>query len=103
MIRGDMICFQMIQDFLQNHFILFHTQPAFRTGDDVVRTGIGKVDGMAIFVKDAVPRDRVQAKVMKMKKSYDMFSNDPRFSPESLYSGGYLFTYKRENPGEGDN
>ena len=32
--------------------------------------GIGKVDGMAIFVKDAVPRDRVQAKVMKMKKSY---------------------------------
>ena len=32
--------------------------------------GIGKVDGMAIFVKDAVPGDRVQAKVMKMKKSY---------------------------------
>ena len=32
--------------------------------------GIGKVDGMAIFVKDVVPGDRVQAKVMKMKKSY---------------------------------
>ena len=32
--------------------------------------GIGKVDGMTIFVKDAVPGDRVQAKVMKMKKSY---------------------------------
>ena len=32
--------------------------------------GIGKVDGMAIFVKDAVPGDRVQAKAMKMKKSY---------------------------------
>ena len=32
--------------------------------------GIGKVNGMAIFVKDAVPGDRVQAKVMKMKKSY---------------------------------
>lgn len=32
--------------------------------------GIGKVDGMAIFVKDAVPGDRVQAKVMKMKKNY---------------------------------
>ena len=31
--------------------------------------GIGKFDGMAIFVKDAVPGDRVQAKVMKMKKS----------------------------------
>ena len=32
--------------------------------------GIGKVDGMAIFVKDAVPGDHVQAKIMKMKKNY---------------------------------
>ena len=32
--------------------------------------GIGKVDGCAIFVKDAVIGDTVRAKIMKMKKSY---------------------------------
>ena len=32
--------------------------------------GIGKLDGMAFFVKDAVIGDTVEAKVMKMKKSY---------------------------------
>ena len=32
--------------------------------------GIGKADGMAIFVKDAVVGDRIQAKIMKMKKHY---------------------------------
>ncbi len=32
--------------------------------------GIGKVDGMAIFVKDAVIGDLVEAKVMKVKKTY---------------------------------
>ncbi len=32
--------------------------------------GIGRVDGFAIFVKDAVKGDLVEAKVMKMKKQY---------------------------------
>ena len=32
--------------------------------------GIGKADGMAIFVKDAVVGDRIRAKIMKMKKNY---------------------------------
>ncbi|MCD8241868.1 MAG: 23S rRNA (uracil(1939)-C(5))-methyltransferase RlmD [Lachnospiraceae bacterium] len=32
--------------------------------------GIGKADGFAIFVKDAVKGDLVEAKVMKMKKQY---------------------------------
>ena len=32
--------------------------------------GIGKVDGMTIFVKDAIIGDLVEAKVMKMKKTY---------------------------------
>ena len=51
-IGRDMICFQMIQDFLQNHFILFHTQPAFRTGDDVVRTGsIKSSHRIALFIR----------------------------------------------------
>lgn len=32
--------------------------------------GIGKVDGLALFIKDAVIGDFVEAKIMKMKKSY---------------------------------
>ena len=32
--------------------------------------GVGKVDGLALFVKDAIIGDRVKVKVMKMKKSY---------------------------------
>ena len=32
--------------------------------------GVGKVDGYIWFVKDAVIGDVVQAKAMKMKKSY---------------------------------
>lgn len=32
--------------------------------------GIGKVQGYALFVKDALPGDRVRIKVMKTKKSY---------------------------------
>lgn len=32
--------------------------------------GIGKVDGFAFFVKDAIPGDKVTAKVMKTKKTY---------------------------------
>ena len=32
--------------------------------------GIGRADGMAIFVKDAIIGDTVEAKIMKMKKTY---------------------------------
>ena len=32
--------------------------------------GIGKVDGMTLFVKDTIIGDLVEAKVMKMKKTY---------------------------------
>ncbi len=32
--------------------------------------GIGKIDGYALFIKDAVIGDVVQAKIMKMKKTY---------------------------------
>ena len=32
--------------------------------------GIGKADGMALFVKDAVVGDWIRAKIMKMKKNY---------------------------------
>ena len=32
--------------------------------------GIGKVDGCALFIKDAIIGDLVEAKVMKMKKNY---------------------------------
>ncbi len=32
--------------------------------------GIGKVDGITLFVKDAIIGDKILAKVMKMKKSY---------------------------------
>ena len=32
--------------------------------------GIGKADGLTLFVKDAVIGDKVRAKVMKMKKTY---------------------------------
>ena len=32
--------------------------------------GIGKVDGYTLFIKDTVPGDMVEAKIMKAKKSY---------------------------------
>ena len=32
--------------------------------------GIGKMDGFALFIKDAVIGDVVEAKIMKMKKNY---------------------------------
>ena len=32
--------------------------------------GIGKADGLTMFVKDAIIGDLVEAKVMKMKKTY---------------------------------
>ena len=32
--------------------------------------GIGKVDGCALFIKDAIIGDLVEAKIMKMKKNY---------------------------------
>ncbi len=32
--------------------------------------GVGKIDGLALFVKDAIIGDKVRVKVMKMKKSY---------------------------------
>ena len=32
--------------------------------------GIGKADGFALFVKDTVPGDLVEAGIMKMKKTY---------------------------------
>lgn len=32
--------------------------------------GIGKVEGIALFVKDALPGDVIQAKITKMKKTY---------------------------------
>lgn len=32
--------------------------------------GIGKVDGFTLFVKDAVPGDTVEAKIVKCKKNY---------------------------------
>ena len=32
--------------------------------------GVGKCDGMAFFVKDAIIGDTVEAKVMKMKRTY---------------------------------
>lgn len=32
--------------------------------------GIGKVDGFTLFVKDALIGDTIQAKIIKMKKSY---------------------------------
>lgn len=32
--------------------------------------GVGKADGMAFFVKDALPGDKVSARVLKVKKSY---------------------------------
>ena len=32
--------------------------------------GIGKVDGFILFVKDALIGDTIQAKIIKMKKSY---------------------------------
>ena len=32
--------------------------------------GIGKIDGYALFIKDAVIGDVVEAKVMKAKKNY---------------------------------
>ena len=35
--------------------------------------GIGKADGMALFVKDAVVGDWIRAKIMKMKKNCALF------------------------------
>ena len=32
--------------------------------------GIGKVDGYALFIKDAIIGDVVEAKIMKAKKNY---------------------------------
>ena len=32
--------------------------------------GIGKMDGFTLFVKDALIGDRIQAKIIKVKKSY---------------------------------
>ena len=37
---------------------------------DAEGQGIGKVEGLTLFVKDAFVGDRVEAKVMKMKKTY---------------------------------
>ena len=32
--------------------------------------GVGHIDGMAVFVKDALPGDRIRAKIIKLKKNY---------------------------------
>ena len=32
--------------------------------------GIGKVDGYTLFIKDALPGDRVEAKIMKANKNF---------------------------------
>lgn len=32
--------------------------------------GVGRADGLALFIKDAIPGDRVRVRVMKMKKTY---------------------------------
>ena len=54
--------------------------------------GIGKIDGFAFFVKDALIGDKVEAKVMKVKKGYAyarlmrIVSPSPnRTEPECLY------------------
>lgn len=40
--------------------------------EDMTMTGegVGKIDGYALFVKDAIPGDRIVAKVIKTKKNY---------------------------------
>ena len=32
--------------------------------------GIGRTEGITLFIKDALPGDMVRAKIMKMKKTY---------------------------------
>ena len=42
-------------------------------------SGIGKYQGMAFFVKDAVMGDHIRAKIIKIKKTYGLllwFEND---------------------------
>ncbi|MEL7834736.1 23S rRNA (uracil(1939)-C(5))-methyltransferase RlmD [Fodinibius sp. Rm-B-1B1-1] len=52
---------------------------AFKKGEDVELTidsaaykgkGIGKIDGLAVFVPNTAPGDRVKARIIKKKKSY---------------------------------
>ena len=38
--------------------------------DEAVITGIGKIDGMTFFVKDAVIGDEIEARITKLKKNY---------------------------------
>ncbi len=52
-------------EFIKNQFITLDITDISHEGE-----GIGKVDGFTFFVKDAVPGDRVAAKVMKTKKTY---------------------------------
>ncbi len=56
--------------------------------------GISKVDGLVVFVKNAVPGDRIMARVVKKKKQYaearvvELLSPSPlRVSPPCEYSG----------------
>ncbi len=48
--------------------------------------GIGHVDGYALFVKEALPGERIRAKVMKCKKNYG-FARLVEILPEDAVSG----------------
>ena len=52
-------------DFIKNQMITLDITDISHDGE-----GIGKVEGFTFFVKDAIPGDRITAKVMKTKKTY---------------------------------
>ncbi len=52
-------------NFIKNQLITLEITDVSHDGE-----GIGKADGFTFFVKDAIPGDKVTAKVMKTKKTY---------------------------------
>lgn len=46
--------------------------------------GIGKLDGFAFFVKDAMPGDLIEAKIMKLKKNYGYARLEKVLEPSSF-------------------
>ena len=46
--------------------------------------GVGRVDGMVVFVKGAVSGDRVEAKIIKTNKSFAVGKLESIITPRSI-------------------
>jgi len=54
-----------MKEFQKNDIVVIKIEDCGIQGE-----GIGKIDGFTLFVKDAIPGDEVEVKIMKLKKNY---------------------------------